>query len=210
MASAGGITYYGPWAKLAAMLDPGVTNPRISREMGRATRINGLIVRKAIRAELKSGMAPANAPLTVFIKGSSKPGIDHGEMFKAITSVVINPFMAEIGVKKGDNAGSSALAVHEGATIRVTPKMRAMFGYLADVSAGKRDASRLTGRAAQLYRRRPGGWKALKQSTTHIRIPARPFIAQAMEHPGLRAKIGHNWTAAWAAGLVNKRFKAVT
>lgn len=206
-----GVTLTGPWSKLSSMLSPSVASGRIAREMRNATRSNGAIARKAIRKHIQSGLSPANEPLTIMIKGSTKPGVTgRGELFKAITSVVIDPYTAEVGVKKGDPEANTAIVVHEGARIKVTPKMRAMFGYLADVSDGGRPASALSGRAAELYRMRPGGWKALKQSTTHIRIPGRPFIEQALDDETLRRKLAHNWLSAWAAGLAGKRFKAAT
>jgi len=207
MAKVASITLTGPWSKLTAIMSPAVASGRIAREMGNATRANGAIVRKEIRRTLQRGLNPANAPLTVMIKGSSKPGVDSGELFKAITSVVIDHYTAEIGVRKGNPEADYARMLHDGGRIKVTQKMRTMFGYLADVSAGNRSESELTGRAAELYRRRPGGWRALRESTTHIRIPARPFIAQTMDDESIKRRIGRNWLKAWSAGLAGERFK---
>lgn len=207
----GRITLTGPWSKLGTALNPSAVSGHLRAQMHNATSANGAIARRAIRDHIKGGVSPADSPLTVFIKGSSKPVVDSpGGIFQSIASVVIDPFTVEVGVKKGDRSADYARVVHEGARIKVTPAMRAMFGYLADVSDGKRDASELTGRAADLWRRRPGGWKALKHSTTHIRIPGRPFIEEALDNDALRKKLGENWLRAWAAGLVGETFRAVT
>jgi len=211
MAAVARVTLTGPWTKVASLLHPTGASARIKREIGNATSANGRLAVKAIRKVIQGGMSPANAPLTVLIKGSSKPiaGVS-GELFKAIACEKINAYTAEVGVRKGDPEANSAIVAHEGARIKVTGKMRAMFARLADVSDGSSPASILTGRAAELWRQRPGGWHALKQGTTHIKVPGRPFIQKALDDDTVRQKMGHNWLAAWAAGLNNTRFKAVT
>ena len=141
-------------------------------------------------------MKPGNAPLTIAVKGSSKPGVDKGELFKAITYKVLSPYTAEVGVLKGDKTVNIAIAFHEGATIPVTPAMRGLFAALASASQGK--ATNLGPRAQELFGRYKG-WKGLRASTTHIKIPGRPFIRKALEDPANKARVYQNWHQALLA-----------
>lgn len=45
----------------------------------------GIVGHGDIQAEITSLMSPPNSPLTVELKGSSKPLVDSGEMFDAVT-----------------------------------------------------------------------------------------------------------------------------
>lgn len=199
----------GGWARFGALIDPAKANGRMRSNMRNATSHNAKLFAKQIRKVIQGGVAPANAALTIFIKKSSKPlaGPD-ALLFKAIAHKTLDPYTAEVGVKKGDASVNSAMVAHEGARIPVTPSMRAMFAYLADASDGNRSPGVLTGRAAELWRKRPGGWKALKKSTTHIVVPGRPFIKLAIEDKSARKTAARNWSYAYAAALAGKVWKA--
>lgn len=193
------------WATMSALLNPSIVSRRVRNNVAKATSRNGAILRKQMRAELKTSIPPVLAPLTTFIKGSSKSGVDRGALFKAITSQAINWHTAEAGVRKGTKEANYAVVFHEGARIPVTSKMRGMFAALAAVSNGQSPSSSLTGRAAELYKRRPNrGWKPLRTTTTHIKVPGRPFARQAFEDDATRRKIARNWSNAFAAAIAGK------
>lgn len=190
------------WKIIVERLNPAKIGRRVEIQIGKATRVNGMMARRQIRGTIRKGVPPPNAPLTKFIKGSSKAVVDNGELWKAITSVVIDPWTAEVGVLKGDPNANTAYIVHEGANIPVTPAMRGMFGLLAAVSRGDQDVSVLSGRALELWNRNPGaGWKDLSPNTTHIKIKGRPYIRLALEDPDLRMAMAKNWMLALEAGI---------
>lgn len=73
-----------------------------------------------------------NSPLTILIKGSSKPLVDRGDLRKSVNVDVRNlntRIRGRCGVIKFRHKGSGfknvAVALHEGFTIKVTPKVRA-------------------------------------------------------------------------------------
>lgn len=172
----------------------------LKKHMSRATELNGLIAAKEQRAVIQSGGFAANAALTVFIKGSAKPLVDHADLFGAITHEVINEFSVFAGVLRADEEGFNiAVALHEGFQSKVTPQMRGMFLYLWKVSKGEVPASKLTGRAAELWARRPGGWLPLSEETTVITTPGRPWVTVAFSNMSFRRRVEDNWNQALEA-----------
>lgn len=184
------------WDAFAKAIDPNTFQRVLRRNMQVATTLNGKIVEAAIRRAIQGGDFEPNAALTVMIKGSSKPLVDHGEFFKAVTSVSVGPMEVFIGIVKTAEEYNLALALHEGVDIKVTPAMRGLFFYLWRASIGDMEPSKLTGRAAELWERAPGGWKPLKASTSVIHIPGRPFIDEVFEDESLKKTLADNWNAA--------------
>lgn len=185
------------WKRFANALDPKQFQRKLHRNIKNANYFNGKLLATAIRKAIKGGGFEKNAALTVMIKGSGKkPLTDQGELFKSIAIVVNNDLELFVGIVKDDEQYDLALAVHDGAEIRVTPAMRGLFFSLWQASIGAIPSSKLSGRAAELWERSPGGWKPLKKSTTRIVIPGRPFTKEALEDDGLKAKMEKNWR--WA------------
>lgn len=190
------------WTIFANAVDPRVFEAKLKHHMSRATALNGKVAVAAVRKVIRNGAFAANAPLTVHIKGSSKPLVDNGTgLFQAITDEVQDHQTVFIGVNRNSDMYNIAMALHEGVTLRVTPAMRGMFFMLWQASTGAIPSSSLTGRAAELWERRPGGWKPLKESTSVIVIPGRPFLEQAFQDPTLRNTLRNNWTQAVQATL---------
>lgn len=216
-----GIKFGKGWKNLRAALKPGAFTKRLQEEVARATEFNAMLVSREMREAIKSGVDPANAALTAAIKGSDKPLIDKGALWKAITSKKLTWQTGFAGLLRGRRGADGELinvgaVLHEGASMRVTEAMRGLFLALANASRSG-DASKLTGRALELWERTksakgPAGrdakgrftrgtvsagfWKPLAPETTAIVIPSRPWIEIAMKTPGLRAKLKRNWEAA--------------
>jgi hypothetical protein len=113
-----------------------------------------------------------NAPLTILIKGSSRPLVDRGDLRLSITTDVAGEgrnVVGAVGVlrrrraKRGRKMMNIAIALHDGFVVRVTPQVRAaVFAELL-----KRQGKRST-------EPRGGG-------TTTWRVRGRPFISQPLE-----------------------------
>lgn len=161
-----------------------------------ATALNGKVVEAAMRKVLQSGRLRANAALTIAIKKSSKPLVDQGTLFQSITSQVVDDFTAFVGVLRSSPAYDLVQTLHEGVRIKVTQKMRGLFYMLWRASTGNIDSGRLTGRAAELWARMPGGWFPLAASTKVIVIPPRRFILAAFRAKGVIDQCRRNWEKA--------------
>jgi hypothetical protein len=187
----------GDWRKMERALDAPAFEATLRRNMRVATQLNGHLAEAAVRRAIRAGSFAPNAALTIAIKGSSKPLVDQGSgIFQAVTSEVVDDFRVFVGVLRSDEHYNVALALHEGATIPVSDKMRGMFFVLWQASTGAMPAAELTGRAAELWERMPGGWLPLRPSTTAIIIPGRPYLANAFNDATLRARVQRNWEQA--------------
>ena len=167
-----------------------------SKNIRKATALNGKMAEHFIRKEIQNGRFVKNAALTIAIKKSKKPLVHKGDLFQSITSKLKDDYTVFVGVLKSDKKNSNILKiVHEGARVKVTPRMRNMFNLLFNVTILGAPPDKLTGRAKELYE---SGAKfyPLKKGTRIIRIPPRPFLSRAMSRPQLRQKAKENWKKA--------------
>lgn len=197
-----GIKLSKEWNQIRKILDPRQFTATLQREVGRATGVNAALVAREIRSEIKATVPPANEALTMAIKGSSKPLVDKGTLWQAITFQKLTWNEAVAGLIRGrrrvdDSAIDLAKGLHDGVTMKVTDKMRGLFQVLANASSID-DGSKLTGRAKELWDRSAGRvqWKPLNPETTVIVIKSRPFILRAIGRKALVAKVQANWAAA--------------
>lgn len=191
-------------ARMRLAIDPKKMDTTVRKHLRRAAGINGKLAEKEARRVIQSGRGLAkNADLTIALKGEDAPlkGTAGADLFNSITSKVINDTTVFAGVLRTDKGYNIAKVVHEGATIPVTSRMRGMFFYLFKASIGDIDPSELTGRAAELWEQHPGPWYPLKDSTTAIVIPSRPFMELAFKATGLKKKVEKNWVMALQAAM---------
>jgi hypothetical protein len=189
------------WKRLKKALD---RNPAaVRKHLKRASAFIGKKGEALIRREISSGSYAPNAPLTIALKGGkNEPLIGDrtgSPLFKAITSTVVDDYTVFIGVLQQDDQYNIAIAIHEGATIGVSQKMRNLFYVLW--MKEKDPTIELEGRARELWDKMSGGWKPLKESTKAIIIPPRPFIANAMNSGELQRMAEKFWNQAMVAAM---------
>jgi len=195
------------WKSYGAAISVRFHKATLEKYVGRATRANAIAVKRRARQKIQQGMEPANAPLTMLFKGgSSQPlkGTKGADLFNSITYELRSWEMAVVGVNRYNNDGYNiGLIVHEGATIAVTQPMRNLFYLLWLVSVGSVEASALTGRAKEIYdaTNSAAGIVPIDPKTTHIRIPARPFLTETMKNPETRMVLKRNWQNAVEATI---------
>ena len=189
-----GITWDGGAKKLHNALKRGANPGQLRAAVKRATQQNLKLAEREMRRVIRSCNFAANADLTVAIKRSSKPLVDRGELFQAVTSRLLTSTSGFVGIKRTDGKYNVAVALHNGRTIRVTAKMRGLFRVLWLASKGGIIA--LTGAAAELFRRKPKGWYPLSPRTKHIRLPARPFATMTFKSRDLKKRVKANWERA--------------
>jgi len=209
--------------RFRSVLDPPRFKRVLQKHVGRATAQNGKRLVREMRQKIKGGIPPPNAALTVAIKGSSGTLRDTGHgIFQAITSNVLSWDRVEVGVIRRSGAYDIAKTVHDGVTIRVTEKMRWMFRLLYWASIGHLDPAKLTGRAKELWERTStvkgprgrdpttgrftaggarGIWRPIKDSTSAIIIPGRPFAKLAFEDKDAIEWCKQNWEKAVEAAF---------
>lgn len=187
--------------RLKLLLTPGHSKPIVMRHVGRATGRNALWLLREIRKGIQAGKFDANAPLTEAIKGSGKPLVDKGELFKSIAMHQQSPTVAFVGILKTDKAYNLGVALHEGFTVDVTKRMRGLFFVLWLASIGAIPAGDLTGRAADLFQKYKS-WKPLGDKTTAIRVKPRRFIADVFNQKGVQKRIVTNWKNALREGMM--------
>ncbi len=200
--------------RLTYMIDPQRMDSFVRKHMKKANKLNGIATVARIRDEINGGSFEQNAPLTQMIKGENKPlvgastGGAGGQLFQSISWKEVGKMAVFAGILKTDNFYNIGRFIHEGGQIEVTSKMRSMFSFLWYASLGLISGADLTGRAADLWKIRPGGWKPLKRSTNALLIPSRPFIPQAMEDSDYRNIVKKNWEMALAAAHAESSRKA--
>jgi len=190
---------------MAMILDAGRFDRAQRSLMRTATYRAGKYVESRIRIQIKKAPYTPNASLTTAIKGSTKPLVDHADIWKAITTSRVDPNTVFVGVLNtalgpdGKRLVNITAVIHDGFAIPVTKKMRGLFHVLWLATTGKMDPAQLTGRAAEIYSRLNGRAviQRLKPSTTTIVIPKRPFIRDVFEDQAVRAAVMKYWEDAY-------------
>ena len=171
----------------------------INKHLIRATERNGRQVAALARQVIKSSPYARNASLTIALKKSSVPLVNSATLFRSITAKRVSDFEVFVGVLRTHKSYNIAKTLHGSLgseyakLIPVTSKMRMMFFLLHKASIDSRFIEDLKGRAKELWTLKPGGWNALNQSTTHIKIPSRPFMEIVVRDPKTIALVKKNW-----------------
>jgi len=189
------------WKKIQIALDPSKHNATVEAHVSRATMLNAKLAQAKIRQVIQSGSFAPNRPLTVALKGGSKPltGTATAQLYNSVTTKRINATTSFAGVLRSAGVYSIARSIHDGISIKVTAKMRGLFYVLYLASQGRISPDSLQGRAKELWEQMSGGWFPLKSSTSAIIIPARPFVKKAFSDGQLRKQAIGNWKQALAA-----------
>lgn len=208
----GGVKLDKEWADLLDTLD----GPKFEKRLGRALQMaHGRIGRQFqgdARRAIRSGDYAPNSPMTVILKGSSKPLVDNGDLALSITYDQPDEYQLRLGVMRSsatDKEINVALVLHEGATIDVAkhPKVRmAVWAKMKDSMAQYRRADKrfkkaraIKGAAALMGTGAKGGSKDIWV------IPARPFILAAVDNPVFERFIADQYAKAVKAAFRTKK-----
>jgi len=150
----------GPWGS-AREIERGALRDAVRRGMARGVAKGAVAVQARIKKNIARGRSEHASlhPFTIAQKGSERPLVDHGDLLNGVSVQFLSELVAFIGVSRGERSNGKDLvsiaAVQEfGATIKVTPRMRAFL------------------HAKGLH---------LKPSTKAIVIPPRPYIRPAWD-----------------------------
>ena len=124
------VTLTGQWRGFIQGLDGNAFQRRLHGELLRSNELIGKHFQRKARGLIRGAMYAPNSPMTVILKASSKPLLDKGDLYQAITYDVEGPYAVRVGVikhrLKGPDALDIAWILHEGASINVEqhPKVR--------------------------------------------------------------------------------------
>lgn len=201
--SAGEVRLSYHWKMLLGVLDAPRFKARLERNLVTAGNRIGRQFQREARSLIRAKAYAPNSPVTVILKGSSTPLVDRGDLFQQITFAVPDPYNVQLGIMRravGDRQINVAAVLHEGQTIKVTPKIRAaVFAKVRDgLSASRlaalnpRSRSAVRGAAAAMglaqrramHARRAMGTPKLSGRGAEVWIvPGRPFIARPASDP---------------------------
>ena len=125
----------GAWREFREFFNRKRRRDRLRREMRDKIREQlGLLRRDIIEYINTESHGVPNSPLTILIKGSSRPLVDHSDLRSSVnvrTKISTEGVFGGVGVlrmkrgKNGKTLWNIAVALHEGYTVKVTPKVRA-------------------------------------------------------------------------------------
>jgi hypothetical protein len=176
--------------KLKDIFAPTKVPVRLRKHVGKATDLNAQLGASAVIRAIQAGVPPANSPLTVILKGSSRTLVDSGALAGSIVGKGVAWDEGHIGAlrKKRTKKVSKKVAgakyttdiaalLYFGATIQVTDKMRRLFFALSHSKKYK------------------GKIKPLSQKTKVIVIPPRRYLDAALT-PQMEQRYKDNWLDA--------------
>lgn len=179
-----GVRIYGDWTTAMATLDPVAMRQRLDRSLTVAWHRIGRKFQAIARGRIRADEYEPNSPITVILKGSSKPLVRHDDLAQSPTYEVVTPRRLRVGLirqRAGAEVVNVGIVLHEGATIDLVahPNVR------IKVWAMVREA---LGRYGTLNRRQRGSvGRAVaslggsgKRRDVWV-IPAQPFIAEPLE-----------------------------
>lgn len=148
--SVAGVAFRGAWKAWHSLMGP-KTRGDLREELRRAVREQLVLLRKDILAYIDAaGHGVANSPLTVLTKRGNRPLIDRGYLRTRLRlegPVVEGAWVVGgVGIRRTDvghggrNLGKIALMLHNGGTVKVTPRVRAaVFAALRERGRGRRN-----------------------------------------------------------------------
>lgn len=215
----------GDWRTFIAALDGDALQARLKKQLTVANKRIGRQFVTIARRRIRAGSYAPNSPITVILKGSSRPLVDRGDLMQAITfdskdwtTLKVGAFRATAGAKRVD----LVRILHDGATIdvRKNPKVRIRVWAMVRKAVGAKRLAELTGRSRAsvvraatslgLGRRRTGPMTARQRAAFFARqprvagkggksiwrIPARPFILEPLNSPEFVGFVRKTWTEA--------------
>lgn len=178
---------YGDWKRWAEVLDGQGFEQRLTAEVARANTRLGLQGVRAIRTAMRTGDYEPNSALTIAIKGSSKPLVDTGGLFRAIAFDVQRSDRAVwVGVSRNEGDVSIAEKLHE--------------GFIIDLEAHPEIRAAVFAR----LRERGNSFRPSNQSAagaTRWVVPPRPFIMGPLSGDAYQALVRQHYHDAFGRAL---------
>lgn len=194
------------WREVLNGLDAVAFRRRLEREIRHANQRIGREAVAVVRRQIRGGAYAPNAATTAFLKASSRPLVNTGELFQSISFDTPAWNVARIGLLRatmGPEAVNIGIALHEGYTITVTDRVRARFMAMIRAAAGMTGS---LGRDAQGRFRRRGVLPPLSGPARSVWIvPPRPYLEDPLSSAGFRGFVFDAWSQAARRALAGAR-----
>ncbi len=187
-------------------MEPKNVESIFKRKIRVANRRIGKRTEKAMLRTIRGKGYERNAWLTQLLKGENDPLVGMGNAkhwSESIKSEMISSSGDEgvfVGILTNDDFFEIARLLHNGWHFKVSKKMRGMFYLLWLAAKGSISASKLSGRAKELWDQMPrsqrAGWKPLKKETTVILMPERPFVDKTIQKSSFKPMVTGLWEKA--------------
>ena len=214
------------WTDLLRTLEPNSFKRRLAHNLERAGHRVGRDYVKIARGLIRAAAYAPNSPVTIALKGSSKPLVDKGDLFQGISYELDGPYNLRMGLLKrrvGQQVVNVGLVLHEGATIDVSqhPQVRRKVWAMVRKAVGADRLAKLGGRSRKAVakaaadlgikatgRSRRGMFGAMKaQGKLQARpasgsgrqvwvIPSRPFLSTPATSADFNASVAKHYTEA--------------
>lgn len=140
------------WNDLLRTLEPNSFKRRLAHNLERAGHRVGREFVRIARGMIRSAEYAPNSPITIMLKGSSKPLVDKGDLFQGIGYELDGPYNIRMGLLKrrvGQQVVNVGLVLHEGATIDVSahPQVRRKVWAMVRKAAGAERLAKLNPRS---------------------------------------------------------------
>lgn len=198
-----GVVLSGDWDRMDRALNWAVFGPVLTARVRNANEAIGMKFRAMAVRKIRAKEYAPNSPITIILKGSSTPLVHHGNLIKAISYKLQNPFELRVGVIKtevGEEQVSIAQRLHDGFTMDMRNKPEERERLLAEV-----------GRAmVSISERKPAQRKAMNAAATDMLfglggasgkpgiwvIPGRPFLEAVLRDATFQGYVKERWTNA--------------
>lgn len=180
MSDTASLDLQGAWQAFQKALDAGLFSDRLKKNVASANRRIGRQFQATARRRIRQGKYAANSPLTIALKGSSRPLVNGGQLFQGLSYDVPDYTMVRVGVFRrgsGQEVVDIGHAVHEGYSFEPTDAQRA--AVFAQLAEEERDSLSLG-----------------EPAKTTWTVPPRPYITDVLEDQGFQKFAGQQWIDA--------------
>lgn len=165
------------WDAFVAGIDPAAFRHRLERHLTDANERIGYQWQSRARRLIRAGAYAPNSPLTVMLKGSSRPLVRRGDLFQQLTFEPSGPYLLRVGVFKaraGPELVNVGLVLHEGATIdlKAHPNVRKKVWALVREALGGFSSLNARSKASVLSAASQVGMGVSKGTGAHRPTPA--------------------------------------
>lgn len=190
------------WGRLLLITDPVKFGKLLNSNMRKGLTAATLDVERDIRDSIRTdGEYAANSPMTVAMKGSTRPLVDTGHnLMRSITRKVHSATHAEVGVNfRAESGANIARALHDGFSLDLSdPKYAKLRYWLIRKRQELVDEGKLAFGPARAGAYKPG----------FLVVPGRPFFTRVFRSKKTRDRVMARLGAAFGATLHGQVYSA--
>jgi hypothetical protein len=182
----------GAWESFADAMDPDLFRQRLEEQLEMANERIGRQFIATAQRWIRADKYDPNSPITVILKGSSKPLVNRGDLFQGITFDQSDPWVLKLGIMrarpKGDDLVNIGLILHEGATVNVGAHPQVRRKVWSMVTEALQKVGKLGQKSRAAAKGAASGLGGQPASNLWV-IPARPFLLAPLASAAMQKTI---------------------